>query len=525
MELTFLERLLKHFNISYEDYLELTKEVSYDDIPSYENFPYIYEAKDLVLNYIKENKKIIIYGDYDADGIMATSILMKAFKKLNYNAAYYIPSRYIDGYGINEIKAQQIVEKEYDLVITVDNGICANEAIKILKDNNIKVIVLDHHEQGEQLPNADYIFHPTINGFGSIASSGAFVTYIFATALLNGHDKYLSTLAAISLITDMMPLVGYNRDFLRVVLQNYKKGEFSNIDYLLENSEFDEVAIGMGIGPKINAIGRVIKNTTINRIVKYFISEDEEEILSYLPAINSTNEIRKEITLEAEGKLLNALKDEQSIHSIVLEVDIPEGLVGLLANKLSNQFQCPCVVFTKSEEQPNVLKGSARAKEGFSLVDAFNSLKEYTLTSGGHALAAGLSIEENNLAIFKEKFEEYAKNNPTEAIEIRYIELNLNEVNKENYFILKSFSPFGEAHKAPELIIRHIRTESLTYSKNNQHILYPFGINQKITYFNVDKEEINKYKYVDMIGTIRISTFRGNTTVDFNVSKFIKSEN
>lgn len=524
MRASLLRRLLDYYKINYDQYLLLTKDVSFDDVPHFENFPHINEAKQLVLDYIKSNKKIMIYGDYDADGVMATSILVKAFQKFNYIPGYYIPSRYLDGYGINPLKAQQIIEKGYDLVITVDNGICANEAIKLLKENNVKVIVLDHHEKGEQLPDADYIFHPTISGYGEIASSGAFVTYIFATALLDGHDKYLSTLAAISLITDMMPLIGYNRNFLRVVLSNFKRNEFTAIDYLLEDNDFDETSIGMVIGPKINAVGRVIKNTNINRLVRYFTSEDKSEILSYYEWINEQNETRKQITVEAQDKIIEALKKESSIYSIVLQVDIQEGLIGLLANKLVNQFELPCIVFTPSEEDDTILKGSARAKEGFNIVDAFNFVKNLTITSGGHALAGGITIKRELLNDFKEAFENYCRENPAKEIIKDYVDLYLNEISRENYELIKTFSPFGEAHRAPEFLLNHIKVSELTYSKDGQHITTPFGNNQKLVGFYVDKEVLRNNKYVDFIGTMRLNRYRNNLTVEFRISDILKTQ-
>ncbi len=525
MRKSLLERLLDFYKISYDEYLELTKEISLDDIPSYENFPHIQEAKDLVLDHIYDGKRIMIYGDYDADGIMATSILVKAFQEFKYTPGYYIPSRYLDGYGINVTKAAQIVEKGYDLVITVDNGICANEAIKILKDNGVKVIVLDHHERGEELPDADYIFHPTISGFGNIASSGAFVTYMFATALLGWHDKYLGTLASISLISDMMPLVGYNRDFLKVIFSNYKKGEFLPIDYLLEESDFDETSIGMGVAPKINAVGRVVKNTNINRLVKYFTSEDESDILSYAQWINAQNELRKEITVEAQNKLLDALKHESSVHSIIVEIDIIEGLIGLLANKLVTQFDTPCIVFTPSEEDPSILKGSARAKEGFSIVDAFNYIKDLTITSGGHALAGGITIEKKNLEKVKDKFDEYCRLNPCKPPRKEYIDIQISEISRENYELIKSFGPFGEAHRPPLFLLKHVKVNELTYSKNREHIISPFGIKQKFLGFNVNKEILENNKYVDFVGTIRLNKYKNNITTEFFIVDIKPSKN
>ena len=525
MRKSLFERLLDFYKISYEEYQKITKEVSFDDVPSFEFFPHIHDAINLVLKSIKENKKIMVYGDYDADGVMGTSIIVKAFKYLNYNIGYYIPSRYLDGYGINLIKAKEIVEKGYDLVITVDNGICANEPIKFLKDNGIKVIVLDHHQRGEELPEADYIFHPTVSNYGEIASSGAFVSYIFTTGLLNRHDKYLSTMAAISLISDMMPLIGYNRAFLRTVFKDFKKGEFLPIDLLLEDDEFNETSIGMRIAPKINAVGRIVQNQNVNRLIKYFISENPDEILSYYTWINTQNEQRKELTKNGKTKLDELLQNAQIGHSLVVDIDIEEGLVGLLANTLLNEYHKPCIVFTKSIENPDILKGSARAMPGFDLVKSFAYLSDITLTAGGHASAGGVSIKKSDFDLFKDKFDEYCKSNPLEEYVEPYIDLLIGEISKENYNLVNSFAPFGESWKAPVFKLSHIKSSQLTYSKSKEHIITTIGLQTRLVGFYVDKELIESNPIIDMLGSLRMTTFNRTTTIEFLIKKVLKSRN
>lgn len=519
MRKSLFERLLDFYQISYEDYQEITRPSVISDIPSYENFPHIHDAIKLVNDHVNKKEKIMVYGDYDADGIMATSIIVKTFKYLNYDIGYYIPSRYLDGYGINANKAKEIVDKGYKLVITVDNGICANEAISYLKENDVNVIVLDHHQAGEVLPNADFIFHPTISGFGDIASSGAFVSYIFATGLLKRHDKYLSTMAAISLVSDMMPLIGYNRKFLRYVFSNFKKGEFLNIDLLLEDDDFNETSIGMRVAPKINAVGRVVQNQNINRLIKYFISESNQEILSYYTWINSQNETRKELTKNAKEKLDKVLKDIEISHSLIVEVDIEEGLVGLLANTLLNEYHRPCIVFTKSLEDSEILKGSARAMHGFDIVNAFNYVNELTITSGGHALAGGVSIYKKDLENFKALFDEYCSNTIITEYKEPFISLYINEISKENFNLISSFSPFGESWKMPLFKLEHIKSDELTYSKNKEHIITTIGLQTRIVGFYVDKEIISNNKYLNLYGTLRSSAYFNTRNIEFLIKK------
>ena len=173
----FLERLLDYYHLTKDDYLKLIAPVSEDNFAYGHKFDRIDEVVSFVYSFVKENKKIIVYGDYDADGIMATSIIIKMFKYIGFEADYYIPNRYKDGYGLNLDKAKEIVEKGYDLVITVDNGISAFEGIDYLKSNNKSVVVFDHHEMQSVLPNCDFYLHPTLSNFGEVASSGAFVCF------------------------------------------------------------------------------------------------------------------------------------------------------------------------------------------------------------------------------------------------------------------------------------------------------------------------------------------------------------
>lgn len=516
MRKSLFERLLEFYNITKEEYDYITRDITLDDIPSFLTLPHINEAVELVKNVIKSNKKIIIYGDYDADGIMATSILMKTFAYLNFEANYYIPSRYLDGYGLNLTAAEKIANANYDLVITVDNGISAIEPIKYLKEKGINVIVIDHHQEQDSLPEADYIFHPTISNYGKIASSGAFTTFLFASALLGYYDKYLSILASISLITDMMPLLDYNRTFLRYVIKNFKRNEFKNIDLLIEDDDFNEETIGMKLGPKINAVGRLIKDTTVNRVVKYFISEDENEMITYYKWINSINELRKEKTKDIKSDVLDDLLSYGESESISLIKDVEEGLIGLIANSIMNTVKKPTIVFTREEKDPTILKGSARAMNGFDVVEAFTLMKDFALTYGGHALAGGISIREVDFPIFKERFENYAKEHPF-IDSITPLFLGIDEVNEENYHLINSFSPFGECWKAPILVLKRIKSDSLMFSRNKMHIISSIGFNTRIVAFFPDKELLANNQYIDLYGNLKINSYKGSNFLEFFV--------
>ena len=191
MNKSLLERLLDYYHIDYDKYLELIQPKDFSNFALGHQFDDIDKAVNLVKEIVAKKGKIIVYGDYDADGVMGTSILVKMFQYLDVVVDYYLPNRYVDGYGINLEHAQEYIDQKYDLVITVDNGITANEPIELLHRNEVKVLILDHHQVGEVVPNADAICHPTYSHFGETASSGAFTAFMFSVALLGRVDKYL----------------------------------------------------------------------------------------------------------------------------------------------------------------------------------------------------------------------------------------------------------------------------------------------------------------------------------------------
>lgn len=516
MELSFLDKLLHYYGISFEEYEFLTRSLSISDLPNPLLFNKMDEAVQLVKDTIKNSEKIIVYGDYDADGVMSTSIVVKAFSLINYNVNYYIPSRYLDGYGISLTKAKEIVEKGYKLLITVDNGVTAFEAIEYCKQHGMRIIIIDHHEYTETLPQADVILHPQISGFGQTKTSAGFASLMFATALLGHYDKYLMTLAAISLITDMMPLKEYNRDLLRYVYSNYKFGEFKNIDLLSDGERFDELTIGMKIGPKINAIGRLIKNTNINRLVNYFTTSDLSVINHLYAWIIEVNEQRK-----AKSKIAidNLLEIDGTQDGIVVLVDCEEGLIGIIANKILNEYKKPVVVFTKDSSNQDILKGSCRSLEGFDIIKAFDGLSKLSITSGGHALAGGITINSKDLEEFTLKFNEIAKKHPPLLVVSKNIQIKLVDVNLPNYRLLESLSPFGEEWRAPLFMLKHIKCDSLSFSRTGEHIMTTLSPSIKLVGFNISKESLKNINFVDALGKMETHSYNGNDYIQFKIEE------
>lgn len=519
MTQTLFENILKYYRISEDEYSELVAPVTISNFYGNRHFERAEEANELVRKVMANKGKIFIYGDYDADGIMGTSILTKMFMYEDYIVDYYIPNRYQDGYGLTLKKAQECIDNNVELVICVDNGVSAFEPIQLLKDNGVKVLVLDHHQPQETLPVADVILHPQISKFSEVASSGAFVAFMFSLTFLGRFDKYLSTLAAISTISDMMPLKETNRNLLRLVFANYQEGEFLPIDLLKETDPFDENTIGMKIAPRINAVGRLIDTPEINKMVEYFVSDDDKIVLNYLEWINSNNEERKNASKEATECLPNDLKDKAAI---VYVTEAKEGLLGLIANHLCGNYHVPVIVLTE-DHSGDMLKGSCRAPEGFNVVEAFNALKDLLPSAGGHAAAGGCTVAKKDLEEFTRRFVELAMNTPIVHEEKETIPMNLIDLNFENYKLVKSFSPFGEGWPAPLFKLSRINTRSLFYSRTGEHILTQIGQSTRLTGFNFPRSEVSQYSYIDLFGSLKTSTYRGITSVEFIIKDLKES--
>ena len=217
--------LLNYYNLTANDLSRLNKEVCLNDIPLFFDNNDINKAIERITKAIINEENILIYGDYDCDGVMATSILYKTLLKMNAKVSKYIPSRYLDGYGLTKEKVELSKDK-YSLIITVDNGIAAIEACDKAKEIGIDVIVTDHHDVQEKLPDAYVIVHPELSKLADIKISGGLVSYFLSSSLLKKHDEYLLTLAAISTISDLMPLKDLNRDLVKLAIEFIKQNKY-----------------------------------------------------------------------------------------------------------------------------------------------------------------------------------------------------------------------------------------------------------------------------------------------------------
>jgi single-stranded-DNA-specific exonuclease len=512
----FLDKLLTHFNLTKEEYEKLSlplDEVHLIDPDSIEGMA---KTKSRILKAIENKEKIIVYGDYDCDGICATSIMAKTFQLMGYPVSYYIPSRYIDGYGLNVNNVMKIASSGYKLIITVDNGISAHEAIDKANELGIDVIVVDHHEVPPESVKAHSIIHPIVSHISEIVGSGGYMSLFVSSSLLGRYEPYLVTLAGLSTISDLMELKGYNRDVVRLAIHYFEKYQYLPLRYLLDNEIINEKSFSLGIAPKINAIGRMKEDTSVNRLVKYLTSEDENEIYALSQWILEVNEERKSFTKEAVDTL--PLQSDEA--GICLLTDMKEGLIGLIANRLLNEYNVPTIIFTEDGNDPAIIKGSIRSKEGFNVTKAFESLDKYLITGGGHAMAGGLSIKKDDFEAFRSDFKKLAERYSLVEEKEDTIEISISDISIANYEILRSLAPFGMGFKEPTFEIKNLPTRGLTFISFGKHLSTKLTMNTKLLGFNMNEGEIKAHSTISIIGNFNLSEFKGYQTLEFKINKY-----
>lgn len=517
----FRQRILNFYNLDEEQYKVLTKPLEELTLPDFNAPPDMAKIKERIFKAINNKEKIIVYGDYDCDGICSTSIMVRTFEMLNYPVSYYIPIRYSDGYGLSVTNVEKIAKAGFKLIICVDNGVCQVEAIKKANELGMDVIVIDHHEEGEERVAALGIIHPSISHISDVFGCGGFMSLITSAALLGSYDPYLVTLAGLSTISDMMELKEYNRNVVRLALDNLKRYRYKPLMTLLESEIITEKSFGLDIAPKINAVGRLVEDKNINLLVRFLLSKDDEEIFKLSSWIKNVNELRKTLTKEGVEALPKDLLKEEGI---VLKLDIKEGLIGLIANRLLNEYNVPTIIFTKDSSNDAFLKGSIRSKEGFNVQKAFESLSKYMVAGGGHALAGGLTIKNEDFEAFKADFIKLAKEYKFTKVEPPSIEIKLQDISFKNYEVLREFAPFGIGFPEPIFSLRDLPTKSLQFISFGKHLSTPISINSKILGFNISQAEIKSHLSVDLFGTLVTSIFRDKTSIEFRVSDFITKD-
>lgn len=465
-----LARIIRNRDVITEEEYEQYLFGTLDSVHSPESMLDIDLGADIIASSIEAGESIRIVGDYDVDGVMSTYILYDALSRAGARVSYAIPHRVNDGYGINERIIQEAFDDGVDTILTCDNGIAAVTAIGKAVELGLTVVVTDHHEIQPVLPEADAIIDPHQEGDAYPYSDicGAVVAYKFIQVLYDrigmglGRYDYLEEVA-LATVCDVMPLLDENRIFVREGMKKLETTEKIGLRALLkvlglEGKKLTSYHLGFMLGPTINAAGKLGDATDA---LELLLCENESEADQRAVAMKELNDSRKVMTEAGEKKALEIIdaklveEDGEEVPSdSVLVVYIPglhEGLAGIVAGRIREKYYRPTIIFTDTDKEPDVIKGSGRSIEAYNMFEKINVHKDMLLKFGGHPLAAGLSMKRENLEEFTKKLNEDSGLEKTELIPKLMIDVPM----PMSYASMKlaeqiaSLEPFGKGNESP----------------------------------------------------------------------------
>ena len=462
-----------------------------DELISPSKIRNIDKATDIIWNHIIEHHKICVFGDYDADGITASAIMFLALKKLGANVVVRLPDRIEEGYGISRKAIEEQLELGVELFITVDNGIKAVEETAHIREQGCEIVILDHHEPGDVLPDANALIDLHIPGetypFIELTGSGlAWKVAHYMLEMIDEHDFALSLvdLAAIGTIGDVAPLVGENRVIVKRALKRMKECTYNRpgIKALMNDlSNITATDIAFSLAPCLNASGRLKSRGAELPLI--FLLETDESMASQLATLlRKENDKRKEIQAVCYEKIKGAAEKQIADGNKVIvlcDETTQSGIVGLLAGKLAEDYHRPAIVFCpKTDISGNTIwTGSARSIEGFHILNAIDECKEYLLGFGGHSLAAGMSMEpsKEKLQAFCKAINELAAVIPDEqlvASGLWDIEVGQDEVEEliEEAGILEPHGAFAPKPVVKTRVTLNDKGRHMFFGKNKEHL-------------------------------------------------------
>lgn len=441
-------------------------------------------AVDRIISALDKKEKITIYGDYDVDGVTSSALLVNFFRDINVDVDFYISNRHTEGYGLNNGAIDKIFEKNSSLIITVDCGITACSEIEYAIKKNIDVIITDHHEPKEVLPRAYAVIDNKIKSsnypFTELAGVGvAFKLIQGISKQMNLKEeiflKYLD-LVCVGTISDMVPIVDENRVITNLGFKLLKQKRNPGIRVILSSSntlEVDSNTISFKIAPVINACGRMSLAT---EALSLFTCLNDGDLKKISSNILSYNDMRKKIESEITTLVLKKIEDNNlSLNNIIVVTgnNWHHGVIGIVASKITNKYNKPCILLTNDDENPEIFRGSGRSIEGFNLHKALVSSSDLIDHFGGHALAVGLCVKFDNIEFLKNSLDKTALEqkisdivpvlNIDSIIDLKY--LNIEFV--KNFNLLE---PYGIGNERPVFCFENVVISSLRILSDGKHL-------------------------------------------------------
>lgn len=495
------------------------------------------EAIERIERAIKNEEHILVYGDYDVDGTTAVALTYSFFKEIHPNINYYIPDRYLEGYGISTQGIDYAFENNYTLIIALDCGIKSIDKIAYANTKGIDFIICDHHLPGAEIPAAIAVLDPKRKDcdypYKELSGCGLGFKLIQAYADKNNMpfekiEEYLD-LVAVSIASDIVPITGENRILayfgLKKLNENPCKGLKALIELSGKTDDFSITDIVFAIGPRINAAGRI---DDAKKAVQLLVaaSKDIAEDAGFI--INLKNAERKEfdsnITEQALNMISNSPEMEKRKSTVVYHESWHKGVIGIVASRLTEKYYRPTIVLTQSNGH---VAGSARSVVGYDLYEALCECSDLLEQFGGHKYAAGLTMKTENVAAFSQRFEEVVSATITDDLLVQEIvleaEISLNDINPKFFRILQQFSPFGPQNMSPVFLSRNVYSYGYGSIVGNNHLkmsirqenspsfdCIAFGLGEHL-------ELINQGKPFDICYTIEENVWKEKRNIQLNV--------
>ena len=496
------------------------------------------KAVDRINEAIDNEEKILVYGDYDADGITSTVLLVETLISLGANVSSYIPNRFEEGYGPNKEAFTKIINSGISLIITVDNGIAGVEEVELANELGCDVIITDHHKIQDIIPNAYAIIHPEHPEgdypFKKLAGVG--VAFKLAHALLEIFPDFLLDLVAIGTIADMVSITDENRIFVKQGLELLNEDPRIGLKMLLElsniNSKIDEQTVGFYIAPKLNSIGRM---DSAKLGLSFLMAEDAANARVLAEQIEKFNIERKQVTEEIVKDVIDKIEtsDKKNKNVIMISGDYHEGVLGIVASNIVEKYQKPVFIMNSKE---GILKGSARSIYDFNIYTAMNKISDLFIAFGGHTLAAGFSFDEVNLNKIEDfldnEYENYKQNNELKSTKNIDIVTSLEEISYQFFNSLEALKPYGMDFEKPTILIENSMVLNKTYFGSEKQYLRltiadEVGNLECISFKDTSLfDKVKNNDIIDLLCTLDKNNFNGRTKlqahiIDINVKEFL----
>ena len=520
---------------------EITKFLNPKRSDFYDPFgmPDMEKAVERILKAIEKKEQIIIYGDYDVDGITSVTVLKSFLEERGIQVNVYIPNRLNEGYGLNKTAMEEIAKQGNKLMITVDCGITAVEEVEYAKTFGIETIVTDHHEPAEELPKAIAVVDAKRKDnkyeCRNLAGVGVVFKLIQALSIKLGLDqkeylKYLD-IVCVGTISDIVPLTDENRVIVKLGLKLVEQTKNLGLKEILQScgySKINSTTISFGVAPRINACGRMGHQ---EEALNLLLSKEVNQVKELTQKINEYNKTRQEIEKNIYNEAVEQIEKEglERKNTIVVSgKGWHHGVIGIVSSKITELYFKPSILLC---EENGECKGSGRSVPGFDLHEALMECNDTINKFGGHAMAIGININKDKIEEFKKEFEKIAKEKEVDKI-IPILnldaEIKLDDVNKEMVDSLKELEPFGEANKMPIFAFRNLKIDSIRSLSDGKHLRLSVKDNKNIINaigFNMgalaDMYRIGDR--VDIAGNLEINLFNGVDSIQINIKDIMKS--